>query len=62
MLLAGGLSIEVDWHPIDRALLLVLFLAPAASTTHDLWVESDPAMRADGASVMVCMGRDHGRE
>lgn len=72
MLVAGGLSIIVGWHPIWGALLLVLFLLPAAFMIHDFWVESDPMMKANqeahfwknlaltGAAILVAVAHHRG--
>ncbi len=46
MLLAGGLSILLGFHPRTGAALLFLFLVPAAFTMHAFWRETDPMQRA----------------
>jgi len=46
MLLAGGLSILLGYHPRVGAILLFLFLVPVAFTMHAFWHETDPMQRA----------------
>lgn len=47
MLLAGGASILVRWHSGIGAILLILFLVPAALFIHNFWTETDPMMKAN---------------
>ena len=47
MLLAGGVMILVRWHPGVGAILLILFLLPAAFMVHNFWTETDPMMKAN---------------
>lgn len=46
MLLAGGLSILLGYHPRIGAALLVVFLVPTAFTMHAYWKIQDPMQRA----------------
>ena len=46
MLLAGGLSILLGFHPRIGAGLLVVFLVPVAFVMHGYWRIQDPAQRA----------------
>lgn len=46
MLLAGGLSLLLGFHPRIGAVLLFLFLAPVAFVMHAFWRETDPMQRA----------------
>lgn len=46
MLLAGGLSILVGYHPRIGATLLVVFLVPTAFMMHGYWKIQDPMQRA----------------
>jgi putative oxidoreductase len=46
MLLAGGLSILLGYHPRIGAALLFVFLVPVAFTMHAYWRETDPMQRA----------------
>ena len=47
MLLAGGLSILLGVQPRWGAVLLILFLLPAALIVHKFWGISDPMMAAN---------------
>jgi len=46
MILAGGILILVNWHPIIGCALLVVFLIAAAFMVHNFWTVSDPMMKA----------------
>lgn len=46
MLLAGGLSILLGFHPRIGAAVLFLFLVPVAFVMHAFWREADPMQRA----------------
>jgi putative oxidoreductase len=46
MLLAGGLSILLGYHPRIGGALLFVFLVPVAFTMHAFWREKDPMQRA----------------
>lgn len=46
MLVAGGLSILLGFHPRIGAALLFLFLVPVAFTMHAFWRETDAMQRA----------------
>ncbi len=46
MMLLGGLAIALGVWPDVGALLIILFLLPAAFTAHAYWRESDPGMQA----------------
>jgi putative oxidoreductase len=46
MLLAGGLSLLLGFHPRIGAALLVLFLLPTAVIMHPYWKIQDPMQRA----------------
>jgi len=46
MLLVGGLSILLGYHPRIGAAILFLFLVPVAVIMHAFWKESDPMQRA----------------
>lgn len=46
MLLAGGFSILLGWHPRIGAALLAAFLIPVAILIHHYWTYSDPMQRA----------------
>jgi putative oxidoreductase len=46
MLLGGGLSLLLGFHPRIGAALLFLFLVPAAFMMHAFWRETDPMQRA----------------
>ena len=50
MLLAGGASILLGVLPRWGALLILLFLIPAAFTVHKFWGISDPMMAANQAA------------
>jgi len=50
MLLAGGLSILLGVKPGWGAILIFLFLIPAAVTVHKFWGISDPMMAANQAA------------
>src|SRR5919197_476205 len=50
MLLAGGLSILLGVRPGLGALLLALFLVPAAVLVHKFWGIADPMMAANQAA------------
>jgi putative oxidoreductase len=50
MLLAGGLSLLVGYHPRIGGMLLVLFLVPAAFLMHPYWKQTDPMARAGDAA------------
>jgi putative oxidoreductase len=50
MLLAGGLSILLGVKPGLGALLIALFLVPAAFTVHKFWGIADPMMAANQAA------------
>ena len=72
MLIVGGVLILFSWHAIIGALLLVLFLLPAAFLIHNYWNESDPMMKANqhahfwknialvGAAVLVAVAHHRG--
>jgi uncharacterized membrane protein YphA (DoxX/SURF4 family) len=45
MLVFGGASILLNWHPIWGCASLVAFLIPVAVIMHDFWNETDPMMR-----------------
>lgn len=46
MLLLGGLSILLGYHPRVGAALLFIFLVPTAFLMHAYWREADPMQRA----------------
>ena len=46
LLLAGGASILLGYHPRIGAALLVLFLVPAAFMMHAYWKVADPMQKA----------------
>jgi uncharacterized membrane protein YphA (DoxX/SURF4 family) len=46
MLLLGGFSILLGFHPRIGATLLFVFLVVAAFTLHKYWAETDPMARA----------------
>jgi putative oxidoreductase len=46
MMTLGGLAIALGVWPDVGALLIILFLLPAAFTAHAYWRESDPGMQA----------------
>lgn len=46
MMLAGGLSILLGYHPRIGAALLILFLVPTAFIMHGYWKIQDPMQRA----------------
>ncbi|MGD0484770.1 MAG: DoxX family protein [Gemmatimonadales bacterium] len=46
MLLAGGLSILLGYHPRIGAALLLVFLVPTAFIMHGYWKVQDPMQRA----------------
>jgi putative oxidoreductase len=46
MMVLGGLAIALGVWPDVGALLIILFLLPAAFTAHAYWRESDPGMQA----------------
>jgi len=46
MLLLGGLSLLLGYHPRIGAAILVLFLVPVAFVMHGFWRETDPMQRA----------------
>lgn len=46
MLLGGGLSILLGFHPRIGAALLFVFLVPTAFTMHGFWKIQDPMQRA----------------
>jgi len=46
MLLAGGLSLLLGFHPRIGAGLLFVFLVPASFMMHAFWRETDPMQRA----------------
>ena len=50
MLLAGGLSVLLGVQPRWGALLIALFLVPAAFTVHKFWGIADPMMAANQAA------------
>ncbi len=50
MLLAGGLSVPLGVQPRWGALLIALFLVPAAFTVHKFWGIADPMMAANQAA------------
>lgn len=50
MLLAGGLSILLGVMPRWGAVLIALFLVPAAFTVHKFWGIADPMMAANQAA------------
>jgi uncharacterized membrane protein YphA (DoxX/SURF4 family) len=50
MLLAGGLSILLGVHPRWGAILIALFLVPAAFTVHKFWGIADPMMAGNQAA------------
>jgi uncharacterized membrane protein YphA (DoxX/SURF4 family) len=50
MLLAGGLSILLGVRPRWGAILIALFLIPAAFTVHKFWGIADPMMAANQAA------------
>jgi putative oxidoreductase len=47
MLLAGGFSVLLGFHPRIGTWLLVLFLVPAAFTAHKFWGIGDPMNAAN---------------
>lgn len=46
MIVIGGLSILLGWHPRIGALPLVVFLVPVAFMIHHYWTYTDPMQRA----------------
>lgn len=46
LLLAGGLSILLGYHPRIGALLLVVFLVPTSFVMHAYWKIADPMQKA----------------
>jgi len=46
MLLLGGLSLLLGYHPRVGAAILFLFLVPVAFMMHAFWKETDPMQRA----------------
>lgn len=46
MLLVGGLSLLLGFHPRIGAGILFLFLVPVAFVMHAFWKETDPMQRA----------------
>ena len=46
LLLAGGLSILLGYHPRIGALLLFIFLVPTAVMMHPYWKVADPMQKA----------------
>ncbi len=50
MLLLGGLSILLGFHPRIGAALLFVFLVPTAFLMHGYWHVQDPAARAGDAA------------
>jgi uncharacterized membrane protein YphA (DoxX/SURF4 family) len=46
MMLAGGLSILIGYHPRIGAALLIVFLVPTAFIMHGYWKIQDPMQRA----------------
>jgi uncharacterized membrane protein YphA (DoxX/SURF4 family) len=50
MLLVGGLSILVGFHPRIGAGILIAFLVPVAFVMHGFWRIQDPAARAGDAA------------
>jgi len=50
MLLAGGLSILLGVKPSWGAILIALFLVPAAFTVHKFWGIADPMQAANQAA------------
>ena len=46
MLLVGGLSLLLGYHPRIGAAVLFLFLVPVAFLMHAFWREKDPMQRA----------------
>ena len=46
MLLLGGISILLGFHPRIGATLIFVFLVIAAFTMHKYWAETDPMQRA----------------
>jgi uncharacterized membrane protein YphA (DoxX/SURF4 family) len=46
MMLGGGLSILLGYHPRIGAGLLILFLVPTAFIMHGYWKIQDPMQRA----------------
>jgi len=45
MLLLGGLSLLLGYHPTIGALLLVVFLLAASFTMHNFWTVKDPQQK-----------------
>ena len=72
MLLGGGITILVGWHPILGAAALVLFLLPTAFLIHNYWTQTDPMMKAGdhaqfwknialaGAAMLYAVARHRG--
>ena len=50
MLLVGGVSILIGFHPRVGAALLIVFLVPVAFVMHGYWRIQDPAARAGDAA------------